>query len=214
MNKAWITGLSLAGVVGTAGAAYAGFAEGAASGPIAAADAPVASQPHHDARTVSYQVGVAGTVTLTLADGSVTVSGATAGAGWVVLSSTVPGAHVEVQFSDSLQVVTFAADAAGDDIAVSLMALPADGAPTTVAGAPMDVTIITTPHHNNHPTPTPAPATPTPTPTPPAVTNPTAPPPSATTAPSGGEDDDDDDEHEDDHEDDEHEDDHEDEEDD
>jgi len=211
MNRAWKTGLALGGVLGSAGAAYAGVSAGIEQTTKPAdANAAVAAVQHMSARVVSYQVGAAGTVQLTSTDGVLTVSSATAAGGWTLLSTTSPGAHVEVQFTDGLQLVTFGADAGEGGITVALSNVPAPGAPTTTAAAaPMDVTVITTPPVvTNAPppapaTPAPAPA-PTPAPTTPHTTQPapvtTQPPPASTTAPSsGGGDDDHDDDHGDDH---------------
>ena len=146
MNRAWITGLALAGAAGSAGAAFAGVASGT---DFAASETQPVATPQgliapHD-RTVDYQVGAAGTVSVSVAGGSLTVVAATGGTGWTLIGATAPGAHVEVQFTDSLQLVTFAADLVGDDVVIALTNLPAPGAPaTTVAAAPISVTVITT----------------------------------------------------------------------
>lgn len=212
-SRSWITGLALAGVAGSAGAAFAGISEGA--GPFASAselpsttatiDATTTSTPA-TARTISYQVGTAGTVTLTVADGSLAVTGSSAGTGWTVVGAGAPGTHVEVQFTDTMQVVTFSADLVGDDVVVALASVP-----TVDTTVPMDVTVIATPGGT---TPAPQPATPA-TPPPSSSAHPTATSPTAPTisAPSSGGDDDDhdDDDHaDDDHEDGDHGDDHED----
>ena len=159
-----------------------------------------------------------------------TVTEAAGGTGWTVLSATGPATHVEVQFSDTLQLVTFSADLVGDDVVVSPTNVAVEGAPTTVAAAPINVTVITTSHSGSAPgstasqpttpaptasptTPAPAPAAATPaasTTAAPATAQPastsTQPAPAATTAPSGGGDDDDDDGdyEDDDHEDEDH----------
>lgn len=218
MNRAWITGLALAGAAGSAGAAFAGVAAGTdfAAPETQPVGTPAGIITPHD-RTVDYQVGAAGTVSVSVAGGSLTVVAAAGGTGWTLIGATAPGAHVEVQFTDSLQLVTFAADLVGDDVVVAVTNLAAPGAPaTTVAATPMSVTVITAaPKHNNPGTTAPkaatpvhtnpAPTTPAPTaaPTTPAPTYParttqpaaTQPAPAATTAPSGTGDDD----HEDDH---------------
>ena len=172
----------------------------------------------------------AGTASISVAGGSLTVIEAAGGTGWTVLSATGPATHVEVQFSDTLQLVTFSADLVGDDVVVSLTNVAVEGAPTTVAAAPINVTVITTSHSGSAPgstasqpttpaptasptTPAPAPAAATPaasTTAAPATAQPastsTQPAPAATTAPSGGGDDDDDDGdyEDDDHEDEDH----------
>ena len=147
LSRSWITGLALAGVAGSAGAAFAGMSEGA--GPFASASElpsttatveATTTSAVATARTISYQVGAAGTVTVTVADGALAVTGSSAGAGWTVVGAGAPGAHVEVQFTDTMQLVTFTADLVGDDVVVALASVPAPGA-TTVPMAR---------HHHRH----------------------------------------------------------------
>ena len=71
MNKAWITGLTLAGVAGSAGAAFAGISSSDQVGSsVEAQGLPLeTSTTEAAARTFTYQVGAAGTVTLTAANG-------------------------------------------------------------------------------------------------------------------------------------------------
>jgi len=214
MNRAWITGLALASVGGTSVAAFAGMsasdeAIALPAGLVTAsteAPAPSSSAVSSDG-VVTYQVGPAGAVTLTHTGDVLTVTTTTAGAGWTVLGASVPGSHVAVQFSDTLQVVTFSADVVGDDIAVMVENLPIATTARVVTAPPADGTVPGT-----APTPTPAPATP-------VITQPaagsTTPSSASTTAPSSGGDeyDHEDDDHEDedhgDHQDDDHEEDHE-----
>lgn len=211
-NRARIIGLAVAGVAGTSGAAFAGMQvhdEPTAQPTIATgSNSTVAPETTVVDGTVTYQVGAAGTVAVTRTAGSLSVSAATAGAGWSVLAVSGPGGHVEVQFTDSFQVVTFAADAVGDDISVALTNVAAPGVETTtVPGAPIDVQIVSnTPAPGTTQTPWPQPATPpaTPAPTTPHSTNApgtTQPTPATTAAPSSGGEDDDDDHEDDDHED-------------
>lgn len=212
MNRAWKTGLALGGVLGSAGAAYAGVSAGTEHASLSAEpSAAVAAAQHTATHVVSYQVGTAGSVQLTSVGGVLSVSSATAASGWTLVSSTSPGAHIEVQFSDGLQLVTFSADAGEDGISVALANVPAPGAPTTTAApAPMGVTVIADDPIPGSTTPRPTPATPAPTnpttaPTsphtePPHTTQPapatTQPSPATTSAPSsGGGDDDHDDDH-------------------
>ena len=185
MNRKWITGLTLAGVVGSGGAAFAGIAAGGdghqeSSPTTAQANLGVTADGTVTGRTVSYQVGAAGSVTLTVTDGALTVTGTSATTGWTVLGIAGAGTHAEVQFADALQLVTFAADLVGDEVTVTVAteALPAaqtgTEAPQPATAAPAQPTLA-------------APAT--------SAT----PPPAATTSPSGaGEGDEDDDEGEDD----------------
>jgi hypothetical protein len=183
MNRKWITGLTLATVAGSGGA-FAGLVVGNHDAPVAAQPQSLVTgaallrieQPAQAAqsRTISYQVGAAGTVTLTLANGSLTVNQTAVGAGWAVARSTALGTHVEVQYTDTLQLVTFGADLVNNDVVVSLTNVAAQGA---VAAAPVDVSVITNPN------PQPQPATPPPTASAAIVRLPNR---AATTAPSGG----------------------------
>jgi len=212
MNRAWITGLALASVGGTSVAAFAGMSasDEAIALPselvTASTEAPAPSSSVASADgVVIYQVGPAGAVTLTRTGDVLTVTTTTAGAGWTVLGASVPGSAVAVQFSDTLQVVTFSADVVGDDIAVMVENLPIATTATVVTAPPADGTVPGT-------APAPAPATP-------VITQPaagsTTPSSASTTAPSSGGDeyDHEDDDHEDedhgDHQDDDHEEDHE-----
>jgi hypothetical protein len=133
MNKAWITGLTLAGVAGSAGAAFAGISTSDQSAPSVEAQglptetSTTTAAPH----TATYQVGAAGTVTLTAADGALSVDSALPGAYWTLVGYGSPSTHVEVQFADAAQQVTFIADLANGEIVVSLSNVPAPGATTT-----------------------------------------------------------------------------------
>ncbi len=210
MNRKWITGLTLAGVVGSGGAAFAGIAAGddggQASSPAATqANLGVTADGTVTGRTVSYQVGAAGTVTLTIADGALTVTGTSATTGWTVLGVAGAGTHAEVHFGDALQLVTFAADLVGDEVTVTLAtdARPAaqDGTGTgSQVGS--QVGSQTAPQAGPQAGPETTAAAPqqaTTAPLQPTLATPTTsatPPPAATTSPSGagsGEDDEDDD---------------------
>jgi len=233
-----ISGLALVGVVGSAGAAFAGVAAHDTGTLAAQAEAPTdasgtAAQGgagRHD-RTIVYQVGTAGTVAVTVSGSTLTATNVTAGPGWSVVGAGGAAAHLEVQFTDTLQLVTFSADLAGDEVIVGVGNTPAVGATSTTAtSAPITVTVVSTPRPASTP-PAPQPATPTA----PSVTPPTSahdfdddsddrsdddsddrsddsshssvPAPSATTAPSGGGSevgDDDGDDHSDDHDGDDH----------
>lgn len=189
MNRSWITGLTLASVAGSGGA----FAAAASSH-----DAPVAAQLQTgipagqfvqaaQGRTVNYQVGVAGTVTLSIADGVLTVTDATVGTGWTTVTTVGVGTHVEVQFTDALQLVTFGADLVGNDVVVALTNVPAPGVVPETTPAAVDVSVISqattargTTVAQSRPATAPAAASqPTVAPT---AARPT---PAATTAPSG-----------------------------
>lgn len=201
MHRGWITGVAIAGALGTGGAAFAGVTSGIGNAePTTPSAAAAGMTAQHDVSTapVTYRVGPAGAVTLVGAGGSLTVASATPGTGWTVASISGPGARVEVEFTDSLQLVTFVADLNGDDVVVSLENVPAPGSTATTA---MSVEIVTPESVT-----APMPATPPPMTT--SAPMPAAPKPAATTAPSAqsgerenGDDHDDKAEHESDHED-------------
>lgn len=205
-SRAWITRLAVAGVVGSGGAAFAGMSIDnpvSMPGELAAAaisdtSTSLATVAPSTDTTVTYQVGPAGSVGLTRTGDVLTVTSVTAGEGWTTLGASAPSSHVTVQFSDSLQVVTFIADAVGDDVAVAVENLPTGTVatvPNTAAGsspsagsrpAPATPAAVVTPATPaTHTSSTmPAPVT---TQSAPQVTTPTS---ASTTAPSSGGDDD------------------------
>lgn len=196
MNKAWITALSIAGIAGSAGAAYTGLsadandggpveAQGLPAAPVttlAAIPTPVGS-PTADPATATYQVGAAGTVTVVNTNGVVSVQSAMPSPGWTVLGYTSPAGHVEVRFANPLQTVTFNADVVDGTMVASLAEAPTAPTievPTTAAPAEAPTTA-----------PAPQPATPVAAPAAPVTspqethsTTPAAPSHAATTAPS------------------------------
>lgn len=181
MNRAWITGLTVASVAGTGGVAFATMT--ASTNPASADNTPVAAAETTAtvaASAYSFQAGSAGQVNLTADDGALTVDSTVPSAGWLVISYTGPGTHVEVQLGDGLQIVTFAADLVNGEVVAGISSTPAPTLPTSPA----------TPA----PTPAPAPAVPV------VVLQPSAQPPatSHTSSPSSGGEDHEDDEHEDD----------------
>lgn len=179
MKKSWITGLTVAAVAGTGGAAFASMQASTHDNTADAAPQPAASAVDTTvaARAFSYQAGPAGTVNLTVDDGAMKVDSALPAAGWTVVSYSAPASHLEVAFTDGLQVITFIADLSGNEVVASLSTAPAATLPTTA--------------------PAPAPATPaTPASLAPSSQSPA---PSHTSAPSGSGDDDEHEEHEDDH---------------
>jgi hypothetical protein len=133
MNKAWITGIALAGVAGSAGAAFAGIASDSQGGSPVEAQGLTAETTTTEAasRTATYQVGAAGTVTLTADDSALAVVNATAGEFWTLGAFATPAAHVEVPFNDAAQQVTFIADLVNGEIVVSVTNVPVPGATTT-----------------------------------------------------------------------------------
>jgi hypothetical protein len=185
MNRSWITALSLATVAGSGGA-FVGVIANTNDTP-AAAQSPVsfrevafvqAESPAPAARTVTYQVGGAGTATLAITSGVLTIDNAQPGKGWGITQTSVPGSHVELQFSDGSQLVTFGADLIGTEVAVAVTNVSAS---LPVAAAPAEViTVATAP---DIAAPTLRPATPAARAAKPAATSPN------TASPSGGNDD-------------------------
>ncbi|MGZ4673982.1 MAG: hypothetical protein ACXVIH_05210 [Ilumatobacteraceae bacterium] len=193
MNRTWITGLTLATVAGT-GAAFAGVVVNSHD---SQANAEALTPPVPQAllqveptatttpgRTLSYQVGAAGVATLTIANGSLNVDNATAGTGWLLKSSSGPGTHVDVRFTDGTQLVTFGADLVGTDVVVvSLTNAPDPAAVVATVPQPTTVTVANTEAHTlGQTTAQPQAALP---PTTVAPVRAPAPPKAATTAPSG-----------------------------
>ena len=184
MNKQLLTGLTIVGVAASAGVAYAGVS---VIHSVSAEDVTASTAPAQQVtRTIVYQVGGAGQVTINVAGDSLAVNGSAAASGWSVVAASATGTHAEVQFTDGVQLVTFSADLVADEIAVAVTNTEAPGA-TTVPSGPIDVVVI-----SDSKTP---PVQPAPTPTT-AHHGGATPGPSTTTAPSSGHDDDDDDEHE------------------
>ncbi len=196
MNKQLLTGLTIIGVAGSAGVAYAGVS---VIHSASADESPAISQaPMPVTRTIVYQVGGAGQVSIAVSgDHHLAVSSSSAASGWTVVGASAGERHAEVQFPDGLQLVTFMADLVGTDVAVSVTNVEAAGAPSTTVAAPLvDISVL-----SDSGTPQPQPA-----PTPVVSPSPTTPSHAGTTAPSASGGDDDDDEHEDDEHEEEHED--------
>jgi hypothetical protein len=154
MNRSWVTAVTLATVAGS-GAAFTGVIANSHDAP-AKAEAmtpvvpqalvrPEASTTTAPAHTLNYQVGAAGVANLTIADGTLTVNSATASAGWTLVSSSAPGAHIDVQFSDGTQLVTFGADLVGTDVVVVSLTNAADPAAVVLAPEPAPTTVEATP---------------------------------------------------------------------
>lgn len=138
MNRAWITGLTVASVAGTGGVAVATMT--ASTNPAAAAPTPLAAAEATTAtvasRGYSFQAGSAGQVNLTADDGALTVDSTAPSAGWLVVSYTGPGTHVEVQLGDGAQIVTFAADLVSGEVLAGISSTPVPTLPTAPAATP------------------------------------------------------------------------------
>lgn len=138
MKKTWITGITVAAVAGTGGAAFASMQATTHDNTAEAAPQPMVSavETTMAARAYSYQAGPAGTVNLTVDDGAMKVDSALPTTGWSVVSYSAPASHLEVSFTDGLQIVTFIADLTGGEVVASLSAAPSPTIPTTAATTP------------------------------------------------------------------------------
>jgi hypothetical protein len=144
MNRSWITALTLAAVAGS-GAAFTGVIANSNDTHAIAASPTLFNQPEALAaapqapapQITSYQVGAAGIATLASNNGSLTIDTAVANGGWTVSGTSGPGTHVDVQFTDGTQLVTFGAELVGTEVVVSLTNVSA--APVTIAPAPAEV---------------------------------------------------------------------------
>jgi hypothetical protein len=115
MNKQLLTGLTIVGVAASAGVAYAGVS---VIHSVSAEDVTASTAPAQQVtRTIVYQVGGAGQVTINVAGDSLAVNGSAAASGWSVVAASATGTHAEVQFTDGVQLVTFSADLVADEIA-------------------------------------------------------------------------------------------------
>ncbi len=148
MNRVWVTGLTIAGVVGTGGAAMAGLSdspiEPSISPPRAAVPVALVADTIGSAATsiISYQVGPVGTVTISYGATGATVTEATPAVGWTVTSASAVGNHVEIVFAGATQTVTFGADLVNGELIPAVSSVPVAGAP---APAPITVTVIERP---------------------------------------------------------------------
>jgi hypothetical protein len=154
MQRAWITGLTLAGVVGTGGAAFAGMSLTHTDGNAVEAQAPAASAATTAPTTsTTYRLGDAGLVTLDSAGGVITVTSVLPSAGWTVVTSSNPGLHVEVSLTDGVEVLQMTADlvdgrivAALNSSATTTTAAPTPAAAPAPASASPVVVLVPTPH--------------------------------------------------------------------
>lgn len=221
MNRKLLTGLTLATVVGTGGAAYATVAGPADTTPAAASAGPLVTAGDTSTsasaattstsataavasttavtsgRTISYQVGDAGTVTVEVAESVLTSRGLVPAGGWTIGAMSNSGAHIDVQFANAELVVGFSADLVGTDVVVSVTNDRLPGALGPID--PLVVSVIvgsgapTVPASTNAQTTAPAPATApsfdtvvpaTPAPAPVIAPTPVAPRAASTSAPS------------------------------
>jgi hypothetical protein len=134
MNKAWITGITVASVAGTGGAAYATMQANTQHN-SAAAEAPQSTAEitttTAGAQAYEFQAGPAGVVHLTADNGVLRVDSALPSVGWTLLDYTSPAAHVEVRLTDGTQIVTFSGDIVNGKVTGSLASSPAPTVPTT-----------------------------------------------------------------------------------
>jgi hypothetical protein len=168
MQRSWILGISVAAVIGSAGASFAaiGPQDLWMSASVSAQDSTTAAATAAStvaASTTSYRIGDAGNVSVDVVDGIITITAAEAGEGWTVVATSAPGSHVDAQFSDGVQTVTFAADLVNGQVVVSLSnsSLPNVGSSPS-SSVPMQVTQIeAVPADGTHSVATPAVARPT-----------------------------------------------------
>jgi hypothetical protein len=153
MQRAWITGLTLAGVVGTGGAAFAGMSLTHTDGNAVEAQAPAPTASTMAATTsTTYRLGDAGLVTLDSAGGVITVTSVRPSAGWTVVTSSNPGLHVEVNLTDTVEVLQMTADLVDGRIVATLNSSATTTAAPTPAAAPAPasaspvVVLLPTPH--------------------------------------------------------------------
>jgi hypothetical protein len=135
MNKAWITGITVASVAGTGGAAYATMQANTQHN-SAAAEAPQSTElttTTVGAQAYEFQAGPAGVVHLTANDGVLSVDSALPSVGWTLLDYTSPAAHVQVRLTDGMQIITFSGDIVNGKVTGSIDATPAPTVPTTAA---------------------------------------------------------------------------------
>lgn len=204
INKAWITGITVASVAGTGGAAFAAMQANTQhdSASAAAPQITAASSTTLGAQTYEFQAGPAGIVHLTAALDVITIDSALPSAGWTLLDYTSPAGHVEARFTDGSQIITFVADSVNGQVTAGISAA---AVPTTVPVTDPATTAAPAPSTDAPPAETAAPTTPAPQPAlPPQELTPVTqvPAPATTTAPSSGhhagsdDDDDDDDSYE------------------
>lgn len=195
MGRAWLTGVTLAGVVGSGGAAVAGVAvmndsvapsaspsaiesAEAALPPLDDPDAPPATSviPGSPVLT-TYDVGGAGAVTIAAGPDSMVADGIVPGAGWTLLGTGGDQQHLEVQFADATMVVTFVADLVGGEVVVTTSASSLAPSAEPVEAAPPATPRPSTSHTTG--------ATAVPTTARPAPTSPAAVPATASVPGSG-----------------------------
>jgi hypothetical protein len=137
MQRAWITGLTLAGVLGTGGAAFAGMSLTHIDGSAVEAQSPAAAATTAAVSTATtYRLGDAGLVTLDSAGGMITITSVTPSTGWSVVASSNPGLHVELSLTDTVQVLQLTADLVDGKIVAALTTSSPVADPTTAAPAP------------------------------------------------------------------------------
>lgn len=209
MSRTWITGLTIAGIAGTGGAAaFAGMSSEQPATEPTSTDASTPSAGTTDdhgqaSEHVTYQIGTIGTVTLEVEGDRLEIEGTTVTTGWGLVATSVPGTHVGAQFTDGTQLVTFSADLVNGEVVVNVTNQAAEGVVTTDPLSEVTVSVVPGGGndgghgggHDDGTVPPPGSATPPPTN---GTTAPTTPPPApSTSAPSSHEDEDDDDDDED-----------------
>lgn len=149
MGRAWLTGVTIAGIVGSGGAAVAGVvviedsvAPPTSASAIESAEAVLPTLPPAAPQTsvlpgspllTTYDVGGAGSVTIAARPDSMAAGQVVPGVGWTLLGTAGSEQHLEVQFADASIVVTFVADLVDGQVVVATTATPVVPAAEPVA---------------------------------------------------------------------------------
>lgn len=153
MKHKLLTGLSLASVAGTGGVAFAGVlgppsnaqsiptaqalttADTSAIGP--ATSTSTSTSPL--GRSVIYQVGDAGWVTVDIAPTSIALRSTTPQSGWTVVAATTNGTRINVRFTDTRRIVGVDVGLVNSAVTVSATNDLASGSVSSVAATPVSV---------------------------------------------------------------------------
>ena len=147
MRRRLLTGLSLASVAGTGGIAFASMlrppdvAQSAPLEQVTAPDAVATTAGSADpstspaVRSVTYQVGDAGWVTVDATTTTIAVRSSTPQADWRVAASSASAGHISVQFTDGRRIVGVDVGLVGSDLIVSATNELAPGSLTSAAAS-------------------------------------------------------------------------------
>jgi len=152
MKNKWLTGLSLASVAGTGGAAFVGVFQPPSAAHPAVQVPPAAGEnstttsgsPSSIGRSVTYQVGDAGAVTLAATTDSIAIQSVVPKPEWTVVAAVAQGGHANVQFADTRRIVAINVDLVGGEMVVSATNDLVPGSADTTPTAPVDTPLVTT----------------------------------------------------------------------